>query len=222
MKQNLLHFQPLPFSDTNRYVPEPATIQAAVNRLKMLMPEIPSHDLSSLSTVALRYVQQYRDDVLQLEIEWEVLYAALVDAWQSKDYASVVPLVAGMARSVGRICSLTEAERLLHMGIEASLHIEDNQHYIYFLNRLGNLLFSRGSYWLGRQIWSTSLQLATSTSTFGLWQPLFSFAHIADILGNYSYAKQFVEALLNVHRVDEPEGLAVAGSVGGFHALLMQ
>ena len=186
------------------------------------MPEAASCDLDDLPLYALKYIERYQDDMVQLEMGWEVLYAALARAWERKDYTTVVSLVAGMARPAGRICSMAEAERLLQMGIEASCLVQDNQHRVYFLNRLGGLLYTHASYWLGRQVWSASLQLAASSaSTFGLWQPLANFAHIADILGNYSYAKQFVEAILSARHVDEPDSLAVALFVRGFYARLL-
>ena len=223
MKQNSLRFQPLALPHTGCYAPDPARITNGLKRLELLMPEIISRSPEDLSRCALAFIERYQDDVLQLEMEWEILYAALVSAWQRKDYATVVRLVAVMARPVCRICSIAYAEHLLHIGIEASRRIHDNQHYVSFLNRLGGLLFSHARYWLGRQIWSASLQLAASSaSTFGLWQPLSSFAHIADILGNYGYAKQFVEALLNTRHSDEPDSLAVALFIRGFYARHMR
>ena len=223
MKFNPLRFQLLALPETGRYIPAPARITDALKRLEPLAPDVASRDMDHLPMYALKYIERYQDDVPQLETGWKVLYAALACAWERKDYASVVALVAGMARPAGRICSLAEAEHLLWMGIEASRCVQDNQRCAYFLNRLGGLLFTHASYWFGRQIWSASLQLAaSSTATFGLWQPLASFAHIADILGSYSYAKQFVEAILNARHVDEPDSLAVALFVRGFYARLLQ
>ncbi len=186
------------------------------------MPEAVTCDIDDLPLYALKYIERYQDDVLQLEMGWEVLYAALARAWERNDYATVVSLVAGMAGPAGRICSMVEAEHLLQMGIEASCSVHNNQYRVYFLNRLGGLLYTHASYWFGRQVWSASLQLAASSaSTFGLWQPLANFAHITDILGNYSYAKQFVEAILSARHVDEPDSLAVALFVRGFYARLL-
>ncbi len=194
-----------------------------MKRLALLLPEAAGCHLDDLPLYALKFIERYRDDMLQLEMEWEVLQAALARAWEREDYGSVVSLVAGMAGPAGRICSLVEAERLLQMGISASQRTQDSRQRVYFLNRLGGLLYIHASYWLGRQVWSASLQLAaSSTTTFGLWQPLASFVHIADILGNYSYAKQFVEALLSASHVDEPDSLAVALFVRGFYARLVQ
>lgn len=188
----------------------------------MLLPEAASCNVDDLPLYALKFIERYRDDGLQLEMAWEMLRAALARAWERAEYGSVVALVAGMAGPAGRICSLTEAERLLQMGIQASQRVQDNRQRVYFLNRLGGLLYTHASYWLGRQAWSASLQLAaSSTTTFGLWRPLASFAHIADMLGNYSYAKQFVEAFLSAGHVDEPESLAVALFIRGFYARLM-
>lgn len=193
-----------------------------MKRLALLLPQAAGCHVDDLPSFALRYIERYRHDVLQMEIGWEVLRAALARAWEREDYGSVVPLVAGMAGPAGRACSLAEAERLLQMGISASQRTQDNRQRVYFLNRLGGLLYIHASYWPGRLVWSASLQLAaSSTATFGLWQPLASFAHIADMLGNYSYARQFVEALLSASHVDEPESLAVALFIRGFYARLM-
>ena len=193
-----------------------------MKRLALLLPEAAGCHIDDLPMYALTFIERYRDDMMQLEMGWQVWRAALMCAWEREDYSSVVSLVAGMAGPAGRICSLAEAERLLQMGISASQRTQGTRQRAYFLNRLGGLLYTHASYWLGRQVWSASLQLAaSSTDTFGLWQPLASFAHIADILGNYSYAKQFVEALLNASHVDEPESLAVALFTRGFYARLM-
>src|SRR6266852_5501418 len=162
MKFNPLHFQLLALPHANSYAPDPARITDALKRLEMLTPEVASRDLDDLPTYALEYIARYQDDVLQLEMGWEVLYAALVRAWERKEYGTVVALVAAMARPAGRICSMAEAQPLLQMGIEASRHIQDNQHCVFFLNRLGGLLFTSARYWLGRQVWSSSLQLAAS------------------------------------------------------------
>jgi DNA-binding CsgD family transcriptional regulator len=223
LKHSPLHFQLLAPPHSNCRAFDPASIDVAIKRLALLMPEATSCDFDDLPVYALRYIERYHDDVLQLEMGWEVLYAALVRAWERKDYTAVVSLVAGMAQPAGRICSMAEAERLLQMGIEASRCVRDNLHHVYFLNRLGGLLYTHASYWLGRQVWSASLQLAaSSTSTFGLWRPLANFAHIADILGNYSYAKQFVEAILSARHVDEPDSLAVVLFIRGFYARLLR
>lgn len=222
LKHSPLRFQLLVSSRPNCRTFDPASIDAAMKRLALLMPEATSCDFEDLPVYALKYIERYQDDVLQLEMGWEVLYAALVRAWEHRDYTAVVSLVASMAQPAGRICSMAEAERLLQMGIEASRCIHDNQHHVYFLNRLGGLLYTHASYWIGRQVWSASLQLAASSaSTFGLWQPLANFAHIADILGNYSYAKQFVEAILSARHVDEPGSLAVALFIRGFYGRLL-
>lgn len=223
MKFDPLHFQLLALPRASCYAPDPASIADALKRLEPLMPDSASHDIDHLPVYALKYIERYQDDVPQLETGWEMLYAALVCAWERKDYGIVVALVAGMAWPAGRICSLPEAEHLLRMGIEASRCVHDDQRCIYFLNRWGGLLFTRARYGFGRQVWSASLQLAASSAaTFGLWQPLASFAHIVDILGSYSYAKRFVEAILNAHHIDEPDCLAVALFVRGFYARLLQ
>ena len=224
LKNSPLHLQLLasPQSGITCYASNPASLDATMKRLAMLLPEAASCHVDDLPLYALKFIERYRENGVQLEMEWEVLRAALARAWGRADYSRVVALVADMAGPAGRICSLAEAERLLQMGIQASQRTQDNRQRVYFLNRLGGLLYTHASYWLGRQVWSASLRLAaSSTTTFGLWRPLASFAHIADMLGNYSYAKQFVEAFLSAGHGDEPESLAVVLFTRGFYARLM-
>jgi len=193
-----------------------------LQRLELLVPEAARLSDADLPVYTLAFIEHYQGDTPQLEGEWDLLFAALAQSWQCADYATVVRLVAGMARPAGRLCSVAEAEHLLHLGIEASRRVQDHLHQARFFNRLGGLLFSRGRYWQGRQIWSASLRLAaTADSPMGLWEPLASFAHIADILGSYTYAEQFVDALLSARGIDDPDSLAVATFIRGFYARLM-
>lgn len=204
-------------------VPTAEHIAAGLKRLEQLAPDVGVCDIQDLPALALRYVERLRDDVVQLELEWEVLEAALAEAWLRREYETVLVLVDAMARPMGRVCTLAEAERILSMGMEASRRVQDQRRYVAFMNRRGGLLYSHASYWLGRQVWSTSLQIAAaSTSGSGLWQPLASFAHIVDMLGNYSYAQQFVEALIHAGHENEPDAMAVALFVRGFYARLMR
>lgn len=196
-----------------------------LERLELLVPEFAhstqasNGDARNLQEYALAYVERYRGDVLQLEHEWGILHAALLEAWRKKRYAVVVRLIAGLAHSIGRMSRLEEAEHLLHMGIAASRYTQDKPHLAYFLNRLGNLFFAHGQYARGRRIWYASVQLAGSNGSLaGLLEPLFSFAHIADILGNYTASQQFIETLAHASQDDDPIPLAVATFIRAFHA----
>lgn len=201
-----------------RFTYDDMNIVNDLQRLELLMPEWTESKMGGSLLDVLAFVEHYRDDMPQMEMAWQVLYAALTHAWQHHNYAVVIQLVAAMAWPAGRICSLAEAEHLLRMGIEASRYQQDQQQYTYFLNRLGGLLFTHAHYWQGRQLWSASLQLsASSTTTFGLWEPLYSFAHIVDILGNYTHAQQFVETLAHAHHDDQPAIMAAALFARGFY-----
>ena len=221
MKQMPSLFQP--FSYGTFYQPDSERISDKLERLKLLVPEASSIDSRDLLALALAYVEHYRGDVLQLEHEREFLFAAVTQAWQRAAYSVVVRLVTGLAQLAGRFSNYAEAEHLLHLGIEASRRTHDQQHLTYFLNRLGGLLFSHGKYRQGRRVWHTSLRLAGSSgSSMGLWDPLSSFTHIADILGNYSAAQQFVETLLNTRRIEDPDSVSVALFIRGFYARHMR
>lgn len=228
MKYTLIQFQPLLIPYAEHCLPDHVCIADELRHLEPLLPGITASDLSDPLPPVLAFLERYQHDVLQLESKWALLSATLISAWQRKDYHAVVRVVAGMARSAGRVCSIATAEHLLSLGVAASRHCNNSRSTVYFLNRLGGLLFANGRYWRGRQLWSASLQLAAEdATTFGLWQPLSGFACITDMLGNDTYARQFVEALLTARRLDETEkleslegqeSLAVALFARGFYA----
>src|SRR5260370_30679541 len=117
------------------------------------MPEVSHNDSQDLLKVGLAYVEHYRGDVLRLEHEKEFLCVVLSQAWQQAKYDLVVKLVRELAQLAGHLNDLTEAEQILHLGIEACRRTQDRHHLVYFLNRLGILLFSHGKYQQGRRIW---------------------------------------------------------------------
>jgi DNA-binding CsgD family transcriptional regulator len=235
MKNTVSRFLPNAeiFSPHNPPMPASANISRELERLKLLVPELaPTIDTTStphaayadsrnLQEYALAYVEHYRGDVLQLEHEWGILHAALMEAWRDAQYAVVVRLVAGLVHSISRMSKLEEAKRILHMGIVASRYTREKPRMAYFLNRLGNLLFSHGQYAQGRRVWYTSLQVAGYNGRpqgLPLLEPLSSFAQIADILGNYTASQQFVETLPPASQDDDPITLAVATFIRAFHA----
>ncbi len=176
---------------------------------------------ADLLTYALAYVERYQGDILQLEHEWDFLYAALLQAWRLEEYAAVVFLVRHLACLADRRDNLEEATCMLHIGIDASRRVNDRQQLAYFLNRLGGLLYAHGKYRQGWHLWRQGMQLATdSGSAPGLWEPLSSFAHITDIVGSYTDAGWFVETLQHTHHSNASDSLAVGLFVRGFYARL--
>jgi ATP/maltotriose-dependent transcriptional regulator MalT len=197
------------------------------DRLGLLVPELlhmPSRDTQAS---ALAYIERYQGDVLQLEHEWAFLTAALTAAWQQEAYAVVVRLVAGLAHPAGRRADLAEAEHVLRLGVEASRRAQDCPHLAAFLNRLGGLLFARGRWQEGWHLWNSSLELAERAAVSpAFWEPLISFAYIADaylthMTGNQTAAPRFLQAIQSTCQSDDPDGFVVALFVRGFYARLI-
>lgn len=190
-----------------------------MERIELLVPETVRSDARDLLTYALAYVERYEGDVLQLEHEWDFLYAALLQAWRLEEYAAVVFLVRGLACLADRRDNFKEATCMLHIGIDASRRVNDRQQLACFLNRLGGLLYAHGKYRQGWHLWRQGMQLTTDAgSAPGLWEPLSSFAHITDIIGSYSDAGWFVETLQHPQHSNESDSLAVGLFVRGFYA----
>lgn len=220
MKQTLALLQPLSQTSNNQLDIE--YISSELERLKVFVPEVSQNDSRDLLMIALAYVEHFRGDVLRLEHEKEFLCVALNQAWQQAKYNLVVRLVRELAQLTGRLNDFTQAEQILHLGIEACRRIQDKRHLIYFLNRLGILLFSHGKYQQGRRVWRMSLRLAGSTrSSSCLLEPFASFTQMADILGNYSAAQQFVETLLSTSNSEDQDSLVVALFIRGLYSRFM-
>jgi len=189
--------------------------EAECERLALLLPESVAGDRQ---VIALAYVERYQGEVLQLAQEWEFLYSALTVAWQRTEYAAVVRLVAALAHAVGRIPNRALAEGILRWGITAARHTSDQPQLAGFLNRLSGLQFAHGQYAAGRQTWRSSLALADPHAPApAIWQPLATFAYMADVLGDYAAAQDFVGTLQAAHR-DDPDSGAVALFIRGFYA----
>lgn len=195
-------------------------------RLELLVPELARSATPDAQTLALAYVERYQGNLLHMEQEWAFLSAALTQAWQQEAYTVVVRLVAALAQPASRRPNLAEAEYILRLGIEASRRAQDSAHLAAFLNRLSGLLFARGKFQEGWQLWNTGLELAqTSGAAPGLWEPISSFAYIADayltaMLGNHPAAR-FLEIMQSACQGDDPDSLVVALFVRGFYARLM-
>ncbi len=195
-------------------------------RLRLLLPDLARQAHPDPQAYALAYVEHYRGDVLQLEQEWAFLTAALARASQREEYEVVVRLVAGLAYPAGRLANLAEAEYILRLGIEASRRTRDQAHLAAFSNRLSGLLFARGKYQEGWQLWNSSLELAgTAARASALWEPLASFAYIADayladMLGAPG-TPRFMPVLQSACQSKDPDSFIVARFVRGFYARLM-
>jgi DNA-binding CsgD family transcriptional regulator len=203
---------------------DPEWLAQGLERLTLLVPELAHGAMPDLPSCALAYVARYGHDVPQLQHEWELLYAALTLAWQRAEYAVVVQLADALAHLADRLQESTVGEHILHLGIAASRRVQDRQHLIRFLNRLGGLLFAHGQYRQGQRLWYTSLELAGPDGCAqGLWEPFSSFAHIADMLGCSARLQPFVEMLLRSSHSDSsdsPDSLAVAIFIRGFYSHL--
>lgn len=219
MKYSSVQSRPPALLQHGFYLSDPVWTAQELERIESLVPEISHTTTRDLLTYALAFIERYRDDVLQLEHEWEFLYAALLEAWRQSQDAIVIQLVNSLAHLVGRHSTAAIAEHVLHLGIGASRRLGDWEHLTCFLNRLGGLLFARGKYAQGWRIWCKSQELAgASGSSPGLWEPLASFVYIADMLGGYEAAQQFVVNLQRTYKADDSDMLAVAVFVRGFFA----
>ncbi len=198
-----------------------------LDRLGLLLPDLPRRANRDAQTYALAYVQRYQGDVVQLEQEWDFLASALNQAWQDRAYPVVVALVAGLAHAAGRRPNLAEAEDILRLGMEASRQTEDSAHLVAFSNRLSGLLLARGNYEAGWQLWNSSLELARTADTLPLfWEPISSFAYIADaylahMLGANPVNTRFIQAIQFACHPDQPDSFVVALFAKGFYARLM-
>ncbi len=196
-------------------------LEQEMERLTLLVPEMAHGAMPDLVACALAYVVRYQHDVPQLQHEWELLYAALVLAWQRAEYAAVVQLADALAHLADRLQESAVGEHILRLGIAASRRLQDRQRLIRFLNRLGGLLFAHGKYRQGQRLWYTSLELAGPDGCAqGLWEPFSSFAHIADMLGCSDRLQAFVEMLLRSPHGDSSDSVAVAIFIRGFYAHL--
>ncbi|MGH2478182.1 MAG: hypothetical protein ACRDHW_00785, partial [Ktedonobacteraceae bacterium] len=209
--------QPRPIAPVLPYkMDERANLDTDLECLELLLPGAITRNPQEC---ALAYVERYRGDVLSLELAWEFLAAAQMQAWQREEDEVVVRLTTALAYVAGRRVHLAESEQVLQRGIEASRRSADARHLASFLNRQGGLVIARGQYERGQQLWYNGLQLAEAAGTWpALWEPLTSFIHSADILGNYSAARQFAGLLQDTGRCEDVESQVAALFIRGFFA----
>src|SRR5256885_4508758 len=128
MKYTPLQSRLLALPPNTCYLSDPLWIAHQLKRLELLVPEYSHAATNDLQTCALAYIERYQDDVLQLEHEWEFLYAALLQAWQQSQNAIVIRLVGSFAHLVCRLLLDKETEHVLHLGIAASRRTQDREH----------------------------------------------------------------------------------------------
>jgi DNA-binding CsgD family transcriptional regulator len=218
----LTHTQSLILAQ-NTDAPEASSELAEIRvHLGLLVPGDSSAALHDVQDYALAYITQYHANTLALEHEWDFLTATLAHAWRQENYEVVARLAAALAYPAGRRQNFAEAKRVLQLGIVASRRIQNRCCFASLLNRLGGLMFTHGAYQRGYRLWQTGLyHIESNGPPLGLWEPLYSFTYIADMLGNYAAAQHFLETFYGVSRGDDLDGLAVALFARGLYARFM-
>jgi DNA-binding CsgD family transcriptional regulator len=191
--------------------------------LELLLPEAMWPVTRNLQDYALAYAEYYRGNLVFLNQGWDFLADLLRRSWRQGAYEVVARLASALAYPASGRRDLAEARHLLQLGIVASRRIRDRQRFASLLNRLGALTFIAGNYQLGHRLWYTGLyHIEAAGSPPGLWEPLYSFAQVADILGNYAAAQHFIDTFYHAPRASENhDSMAVALFVRGLYARFM-
>lgn len=191
----------------------------AMERLDQFEPAVVHAASHDAQTYALAYVEHYRGNVPQLEREREFLLAALAQAWQQEKYTSIVRLMTGLAYLAGRLGNDAAGQRILLWGIDACRHTHDWYHLVTFLHRYSELLWSYGQYTRAWQAWEESRAIASESGRpTCLWEPLFSFVYIADILGAHAEVQRFTDAILHAQDTEDADSVASALFLRAFFA----
>lgn len=194
-------------------------LETDLDWLELLAPRAAGAAPRELRAYALAYVERYGADVLHLEIEWDPLAAATLDAWRREAFAEVVRLAVGLAPAAARRRDFAEARCMLDLGLAASRRVGDAQRYAYFSMRLGCLLFAQGRHCEGRRIWHEGVRLAESADGVGCsWEPIASFVSVADLLGDQQTARRFTEVALRTRQSDDADSFAAAVFLRGLYA----
>jgi DNA-binding NarL/FixJ family response regulator len=192
----------------------------ALERVALLVPGLSDASRDPIA-YGLAYVERYHGDVLQLEHEQRFLTAALMRAWLRDDDHAVIQLAAGLAYIAHRFGSAAEAERVLRLGIEAARRAGNVWQAARLSNRLGGVLFARGEYQRGWRVWTSGLNAAEASGiATTLWEPLSSFAHVADLIGTFANAEDFARSLEARCEGRDVASIAVACFIRGFYARL--
>lgn len=191
--------------------------------LELLLPEAVWPATRNLQDYALAYAEYYRGNLVFLNQGWDLLADLLRQAWRQGAYEVVARLASALAYPASGRRDLAEARHLLQLGVVASRRICDRQRFASLLNRLGALTFISGNYQLGHRLWYTGLyHIEAAGPPPGLWEPLYSFAQVADILGNSAAAQHFIDTFYHTpHASENPYSLAVALFVRGLYARFM-
>ena len=198
------------------------TLDAQPESLKLLLPETMWPATRDLQDYALAYADYYRGNLVFLDQGWGFLASTLRQAWQQGAYEVVARLASALAYPASGRCDLAEARQVLQLGVVASRRIRDRQRFASLLNRLGAVTFIAGNYQLGHRLWWTGLHhVEPADSPAGLWEPLYSFAQIADILGNYAATQHFLETFYPARAAENVDSLAVALFARGLYARFM-
>lgn len=177
-----------------------------------LHPLISAHAVSMLSPLesaevqavrchgqayALSYIERHQNEIPFLERERVFLCASLAQAFQGEHYGQVVRFVEGLAPIASRLSSPRSADQLFSWGIQASQKLHDRYHLARFLHDLGWLYSTRGEFTRARQVWTESLEIATTVKRpILVWKPLASLAHVAHIQGECDAALHYTERYL--------------------------
>lgn len=191
-------------------------------RLELLLPKTLWPATRNLQDYALAYAEYYRGNLVFLDQGWDFLAAMLRQAWQQGACEIVARLASALAYPASGRRDLTEARQVLQLGVVASRRIRERQRFASLLNRLGAVIFISGNYQLGHRLWYTGLyHIESAGPPSGLWEPLYSFAQVADILGNYAAAQHFIETFYAARLAENPDSLAVALFARGLYARFM-
>ncbi len=191
-------------------------------RLELLLPKALWPATRNLQDYALAYADYYRGNLVLLDQGWDFLAAVLRQAWQREACEIVARLASALAYPAGGRRDLAEARQVLQLGVVASRRIRDRLRFASLLNRLGAVTFISGNYQLGHRLWYTGLyHIEAAGPPPGLWEPLYSFAQVADILGNYAAAQHFLETFYASRSAENPDSLAVALFARGLYARFM-
>ncbi len=206
---------PIPESSTQLVIADP------VRTAHLLAPLVSSSyadEPGGLISFALAYAERFRDDIPQLELASDVLLTALTQAHAREDAQSTILLADGLLPICGRLSILDHAEHIIGMGIEASEWMSDQRYLARFQNRLGGLLYLRGSYHEGWQLWHNSLRAATAMGLYpGVWEPMAGFIYVVEVACRSDEAG----AVLSTWEAEDPTGFPVVLFARGFNARIL-
>lgn len=167
---------------------------------------------------ALAFAARFAHDPLQLEQEWELLLAAMGDAWQRGEHPAAVTLSLALSRVALRVDEPLLMERALRLGISAAQQTEDNAALAHLQGCLGGLLYARGRYEEGWQLWHAALNTEEAAGQpLTLPSPSTMFVHAVDIVGGFTGAQRLIDRLEATCSA-ESDSLTVAYFVRGWYA----